>query len=429
MSDLTPITREEQAWNGDDLTPITRKEMYIRHLYDETQVIPEPITREEMFIKKAAEAGGGGGGGGFEELTQAQYDALPDEDKMDSEKAYYVPNSTHMSVDIKRVSEVSSKITSSTYNSDATAPWKAFNGISPSSYTSITNCWIATSADETPWICYEFDNGTLVDNVTVKFATYRAYTGDKYVKVQGSNDKDTWVDLATTELDITTEFGATTIEIPITNNTTAYRYWRLFFPQKINGSPSTTLYIDEIYMDGVVNIESTDIIYHEKEAYIDSDASGSFVITKHGDIEHGYPVYQKFVDTMYKAIVQAAMTVNFQNDGAHVIYKGGNDIGCCISNKINLKDSNIIKIRYTIETTTHYDSQNPSFDIYVGVKTTYQDYTLNFLKVNQYDYTHTNTTINGEIDISDIEGDCYFNMICSGWNLDLTRLDFIYDWD
>lgn len=56
MGDLEPITRNEKLWSGEDLEPVTRKEMYIKHLYDETQVIPEyPVTREEMFILKAGE--------------------------------------------------------------------------------------------------------------------------------------------------------------------------------------------------------------------------------------------------------------------------------------------------------------------------------------------------------------------------------------
>lgn len=56
MSDLTPITREEKLYSGEDLEPITRKEQYIRHLYDETQIVPEkPITREEEFLLVAAE--------------------------------------------------------------------------------------------------------------------------------------------------------------------------------------------------------------------------------------------------------------------------------------------------------------------------------------------------------------------------------------
>ena len=55
MSDITPITREEALLDGQDLTPITRKEQFIKRIYDPTQVIPEPATREEWFLKKAGE--------------------------------------------------------------------------------------------------------------------------------------------------------------------------------------------------------------------------------------------------------------------------------------------------------------------------------------------------------------------------------------
>ena len=57
MSELTPETRTENFWvNEGDLEPITRKEQYIKHLYDETQVVPDhPVTREEYFINKAGE--------------------------------------------------------------------------------------------------------------------------------------------------------------------------------------------------------------------------------------------------------------------------------------------------------------------------------------------------------------------------------------
>ena len=50
---MNPITREESLLDGQDLTPITRKEQFIKRIYDKTQEIPEPITREEWFLKKA----------------------------------------------------------------------------------------------------------------------------------------------------------------------------------------------------------------------------------------------------------------------------------------------------------------------------------------------------------------------------------------
>ena len=58
MSDLTPITRDEHLLNGDDLEPKNRKEMFIKRIYDKTQEIPEPETREEWFLKKAGNASG-----------------------------------------------------------------------------------------------------------------------------------------------------------------------------------------------------------------------------------------------------------------------------------------------------------------------------------------------------------------------------------
>ncbi len=43
------------------LTPITRRERFLNALSDETQELPAPVTREEVFLKQAAESGGGGG--------------------------------------------------------------------------------------------------------------------------------------------------------------------------------------------------------------------------------------------------------------------------------------------------------------------------------------------------------------------------------
>lgn len=42
------------------MEPITRREMFLNALSDSEQDLPEPITREEIFLKKAAEGGGGG---------------------------------------------------------------------------------------------------------------------------------------------------------------------------------------------------------------------------------------------------------------------------------------------------------------------------------------------------------------------------------
>jgi hypothetical protein len=60
MSEITPITREEKLWNGEDLEPLTREEMYIKRIFDKTQTIPDkPLTRKEILMEKAGEGGGG----------------------------------------------------------------------------------------------------------------------------------------------------------------------------------------------------------------------------------------------------------------------------------------------------------------------------------------------------------------------------------
>ena len=60
MDNLTPITRAEKLWNGEDLEPLTREEMYIKRIFDKTQTIPDkPLTRKEILMEKAGEGGGG----------------------------------------------------------------------------------------------------------------------------------------------------------------------------------------------------------------------------------------------------------------------------------------------------------------------------------------------------------------------------------
>lgn len=52
-----------------DLEPKTWREVFLNGLSDSEQTLPEPVTREEMFLKKAIEAGGGGGGSSLPEVT------------------------------------------------------------------------------------------------------------------------------------------------------------------------------------------------------------------------------------------------------------------------------------------------------------------------------------------------------------------------
>lgn len=80
MSDLTPITREEALLDGADLEPITRKEQFIKRIYDKTQEVPTPITREEWFLNKAGEGGS--------EVTVEQLNATENGTYSEPGKAY-----------------------------------------------------------------------------------------------------------------------------------------------------------------------------------------------------------------------------------------------------------------------------------------------------------------------------------------------------
>lgn len=57
---LEPITRAEQIMSGEGLTPITREEMFLAKAAGRDVETPPPITRREMFLSKIS--GGSGGG-------------------------------------------------------------------------------------------------------------------------------------------------------------------------------------------------------------------------------------------------------------------------------------------------------------------------------------------------------------------------------
>ena len=55
---MEAITREEKIMSGENLTPITREEMFLAKAAGQDVKTPEPITRKEMFLSKIS--GGGG---------------------------------------------------------------------------------------------------------------------------------------------------------------------------------------------------------------------------------------------------------------------------------------------------------------------------------------------------------------------------------
>lgn len=89
---MNPITREESLLDGQDLTPITRKEKFIKRIYDKTQEVPTPVTREEWFLNKAGE--GSGGDVTIEQLNVTENGTYSEEGKAYSPVIVEVPEPT-----------------------------------------------------------------------------------------------------------------------------------------------------------------------------------------------------------------------------------------------------------------------------------------------------------------------------------------------
>lgn len=66
---LEPITRAEQIMSGEGLTPITREEMFLAKAAGQDVETPTPITRREMFLSQIS-GGSGGGTGGSSEMEE-----------------------------------------------------------------------------------------------------------------------------------------------------------------------------------------------------------------------------------------------------------------------------------------------------------------------------------------------------------------------
>ena len=91
MAEIEPKTREEKLWNGENIEPVTREEMYIKHIFDKTQTIPDhPITRKEMLMEKAGE--GGGGDITIKQLTATENGTYSEEDTAYSPVIVNVPD-------------------------------------------------------------------------------------------------------------------------------------------------------------------------------------------------------------------------------------------------------------------------------------------------------------------------------------------------
>lgn len=188
----------------------------------------------------------------------------------------------------------------------------------------------------------------------------------------------------------------------------------------VNVNVQENLITKDIYVDGTYNAS-------------DDNADGySSVKVAHSTLYGGVDGYNELgivntttlEDLILKNTVQNDMTVTVTNGvGINVAWRGGLNIGVSLGGNLNLNKCH--KIKYTIVAqNAYYDSHREElYKIRIGVRRNKTSSNWNdFLKDKAYGVT--NATIEDELDISDLTGDFYLGMILSGYNLQITKLDF-----
>lgn len=106
-------------------------------------------------------------------------------------------------------------------------------------------------------------------------------------------------------------------------------------------------------------------------------------------------------------------------------WNGGSGAGLAYSFIARLP-SDVTKIRYKITTGTAYRPTVNDYGIFIGVKSSYNDYGVNsFLARNLYVGTeYTNAVIEDVLDISNLTGSLFFSVVSSGWNYSYDYLIF-----
>lgn len=210
-------------------------------------------------------------------LTQAEYDALTQEEK-ENGTIYFVGGDTSTQL-IERVSAADTHITSSGHSGWGGEDWGAFDGI-PAAVSGITNAWCALEDDATPWIQYHFDQPYyLTKLVMVVYQHYNASSSAKTVNMNilGSNDGNTWTNIAADgqTKPVTFKYQVKdTIEIEL--NLGQYEYIRIQGTEAFEVAYNFGCDFDEIYVYGRAN-PSTSVqkIYYMGKCYTNTGGSAS----------------------------------------------------------------------------------------------------------------------------------------------------------
>lgn len=210
-------------------------------------------------------------------LTQAEYDALTQEEK-ENGTIYFVGGDTSTQL-IERVSAADNHITSSGHSGWGGEDWGAFDG-TPAAVSGITNAWCALEDDATPWIQYHFDQPYyLTKLVMVVYQHYNASSSAKTVNMNilGSNDGSTWTNIAADGQTKSVTFNyqvKSTVEIEL--NLGQYEYIRIQGTEAFEVAYNFGCDFDEIYVYGGANpITLAQKIYYMGKCYTNTEGSAS----------------------------------------------------------------------------------------------------------------------------------------------------------
>lgn len=147
------------------------------------------------------------------------------------------------------------KATASSTSQDG-AIWKAFDGVKTGTEQS---CWIPEYGSTNCWICYHFATPKYITKCHVYFYENMSGTYTGAVKIQGSNDGETWTDISQSQA-LSMTRGVHDYEIESTDIVNGYSYVRMFSETAlvVYGSASACTLELEIY--GRDNASGTTVI-------------------------------------------------------------------------------------------------------------------------------------------------------------------------
>lgn len=265
-----------------------------------------------------------GGGSSAIQLTQAEYDALTQEEK-ENGTIYFVATTTSQL--IPRVSGTDSAITSSgktRYNGGEN--WHAFDGVEDIS--GIANCWVADEDNTSAYIQYHFSQPYYLMQLQLKLYSHysEAWTGT--LNVLGSNDGSNWTNISSTgqSVNVTAPLNKINTEVIDLNSNDAWDYIRV----QANGTAFNIAYqpccdFSEIYVYG----SSTPIVVENHDIYYMGDkytnnSGGGVVMTGATSSVNGTQgeAPQPLAGDQEKVLTGAGTWTSLDNIGTSQIYLG-----------------------------------------------------------------------------------------------------------